>query len=36
MDLNKAKYEGYCPKCGNQIPGRWENPPKRDTMFYLL
>ena len=36
MDLNKAKYEGFCPKCGNQIPGRWEKPPKRDKMFYLF
>ena len=30
------KLRGFCTKCGEQIPGRWEEPPERNQMFYFF
>lgn len=35
MTVNEA-LEGFCSKCGQKIPGRWEIPPQRDHMFYFF
>ena len=30
------KLQGFCSKCGEKIPGRWETPPERNKMFYFF
>ena len=35
MNVDK-NLNGFCPKCGFKIPGRWEVPPERNQMFYFF
>jgi pyruvate formate lyase activating enzyme len=36
MDVNHEEKTGFCPKCGEQIPGRWEEPPERSSRSHIM
>ncbi|MFW9856560.1 MAG: radical SAM protein [Candidatus Thorarchaeota archaeon] len=35
LNVNYEEKKGYCPKCGEQIPGRWEEPPERNSRLHF-
>ncbi|MFW9778211.1 MAG: AmmeMemoRadiSam system radical SAM enzyme [Candidatus Heimdallarchaeota archaeon] len=36
MEVENDAKKGFCPKCGEHIPGRWEEPQERNSLFRFM